>query len=171
MTVSNTWTNPSAGGALDLSAGAVVTEANWDAMVSNQLWLGGATGYTSQVGQTYTADAQNTTSNTQTAIPNTAVLMTTTGGTVLVFGSAAVLCTSTAQLCTFSLAIDGTPVALARIQFPVANTALTVSIHYNFTTVSSALHTFAMYWGVAGGATLSTDSAIFRALVAVEIRR
>lgn len=44
MTVSNTWTNPSAGGSLDLSAGQLVTESIFDTFTSNLLYLGGATG-------------------------------------------------------------------------------------------------------------------------------
>lgn len=44
MPVADAWTDPSAGGSLDLAAGAVVTETVWDALISNFLWLGGASG-------------------------------------------------------------------------------------------------------------------------------
>jgi hypothetical protein len=44
MTVTTAWTDPSAGGTLDLSTGGVVTETIWDAMVSNFLHLGGSKG-------------------------------------------------------------------------------------------------------------------------------
>lgn len=46
MVVSLTWTNPGAGGALDLATNAVLTESWVDAVASNLLVLGGATGGT-----------------------------------------------------------------------------------------------------------------------------
>lgn len=51
MAVNNTWTDPSAGGALDLATGGTVTEAVWDATVSNLLHLGGTAGYIPQICQ------------------------------------------------------------------------------------------------------------------------
>lgn len=45
MTVNTTWTNPT-GATLDLSAGTMVGETNWDALVSNTYRLGGSDGDT-----------------------------------------------------------------------------------------------------------------------------
>jgi hypothetical protein len=50
MTVNLTWTTAAAGGALDLANGQVVTEAVWDAMVSNLNVIGGAVGYVGAAG-------------------------------------------------------------------------------------------------------------------------
>lgn len=44
MTVTTNWTSPAAAGTLDLAAGAILTEAVWDAMVSNFGHIGGTTG-------------------------------------------------------------------------------------------------------------------------------
>jgi hypothetical protein len=42
--VTSSWTNPSAGGILDLATGAVLQESWTDGVASNLLWLGGTTG-------------------------------------------------------------------------------------------------------------------------------
>lgn len=44
MTVSTTWVSP-ASGTIDLSNGAIVSEANWDALASDLYNLGGTTGH------------------------------------------------------------------------------------------------------------------------------
>lgn len=44
MTVTSSWTDPGAGGTLDLANGSLVTETHWDALVSNLLYIGGSTG-------------------------------------------------------------------------------------------------------------------------------
>lgn len=44
MTVTSTWTNPSEGGTLDRDSGETIREQDWDALLSNLLFLGGTTG-------------------------------------------------------------------------------------------------------------------------------
>lgn len=44
MAISDTWSDPSEGGTLDLSAGDVLTAAVWEKVMSNLLRLGGTTG-------------------------------------------------------------------------------------------------------------------------------
>lgn len=43
MTVTSAWTSPAANGTLDLDVNETLTEAVWDALISNLLWLGGTT--------------------------------------------------------------------------------------------------------------------------------
>lgn len=44
MTVTSTWTDPSEGGTLDRDSGQTIREQDWDALLSNFLFLGGTTG-------------------------------------------------------------------------------------------------------------------------------
>ena len=44
MTVNSTWTDPSEGGTMDLDVGDVLTEAVYDRILSNLVYIGGTTG-------------------------------------------------------------------------------------------------------------------------------
>jgi hypothetical protein len=72
MTVTFTWTNPAAGGSLDLTAGVVVLESVWDAIISNLNVLGGTTGLVHTGAYTVTGGITAISGITATGVTNTA---------------------------------------------------------------------------------------------------
>lgn len=60
MTVTTTWTDPSTGGAIDLSTGSPITETVWDKVLSNLKNISGVGGH---AGNTYPAEGRLSLSN------------------------------------------------------------------------------------------------------------
>jgi hypothetical protein len=173
MTVSSLWTNPSAGGSLDLSAGAVVTEAVWDAMVSNFLWLGGPSGATVQVlSAVGTTSNPATTSSSLVALPDPSVTMTTlAGSTVVVWFNGSFRNSTLGANMAFVPAMDanGGVNIQTTIQAAAANTDHCISLVGIFAGVSAAAHVFNIYWLSSTGT--GSRASVNSNLVVAEFRR
>lgn len=171
MPITTTWVNPSAGGALDLATGSILTEAWCDGVASDLLRLGGVTGavtqtvYASFSGAISTASGSFVTTTDSTS-------MTTTGGDVLVFVSASLQNTVAGNNNGLAIQQDaGGYNEVATAMAPVAAYGFMLVGFWKFTAPSAALHTYNTGWRVAaGGGTLSNSSAN-RAILCVELKR
>lgn len=171
MTVTASWTSPAAAGTLDLAAGATLTEAVWDAMVSNFLYLGGTGGvvtYNDGVGNTFT---QSTTSSSFVAITGVVTgTLTLTGSTQFIFISGNFANTTLGVINAIGYSVDGGAyIAIARWTQPVANHLVQIS-GFAVAAIGSGSHTIQMGWLTSGG-TLSTDVNLTLRLHAIEPRR
>lgn len=171
MPISTTWVNPSAGGALDLATGSVLTEAWCDGVASDLLRLGGVGGAVTQTVFTTFSGAISTASGSFVTTTDS-VSLTTTGGDVLVFALASVQVTVAGNNVGLALQQDAAGYNEVASAFaPVAGYGFMLAGFWKFGAPSAAAHTYNTGWRVSAGAGTMSNSTASRAILAVELKR
>lgn len=178
MTVSAAWTNPSAAGVLDLGAGSVVTETHWDAMVSNFLYLAGASGLigtsvlaANAVTATGVGFPSGDFSTTSTSLITAMTAnLTTTGGGVYVFACGPGHATTQSGALTIQ---QDDVVSTTHASIAAGTTVNAPWMVLAFFSPSAGAHTYKLKANVISGGTISMNfaSAAAGIIVALELRR